>query len=450
VGDSGNTSGPATAWWLQVHAVYQPVVDLDTRSVVGYEALARGPLHTPDALFAAARNQGVLVELDWACRVAALSGALAARLPATLDLFINAEPPAMGTPPPADATAILLAAADLSIIMEITERELTADPAGLLRAAADVRARGWRVALDDVGADPTSLALLPLLRPDVIKLDLRLVQANTSIEVADIITAVNAHAERSGALVLAEGIETEDQAQLAVMMGARLGQGWLFGRPAPLPPFPDTVTPPTPRPARHSPTAAAVAVAPAASDPAHPSPQITPPTATTPYGLVQDGGGTRRSTKPLLMAISRQLEHQALGIGPSAVVFTTLQHARNFTADTARRYTRLAADSAFVAVFATDLPAEPTTGVRGVALSHADPLTGEWSVIVIGPHFTGALLARDVGDTEAESARRFDYQVTYDRPTVLAAATLLMHHIPSSPTPGPDTHRTPLTDPPTR
>ncbi len=72
--NSGGMGGPATAWWLQVHAVYQPVVDLDTRRVVGYEALARGPrdspLHTPDALFAAARDQGVLVELDWACRVA--------------------------------------------------------------------------------------------------------------------------------------------------------------------------------------------------------------------------------------------------------------------------------------------------------------------------------------------------------------------------------------------
>ncbi len=242
MGDSGDMSGPATAWWLQVHAVYQPVVDLDTRSVVGYEALARGPrdgpLHTPDALFAAARDQGVLVELDWACRLAALSGALAARLPATLDLFINVEPPAVGAPPPADATAILLAAADLSIIMEITERDLTADPAGLLRAAAGVRARGWRIALDDVGADPASLALLPLLHPDVIKLDLRLVQANTSIEVADIITAVNAQAERSGALVLAEGIETEDQAQLAVMMGAASAKAGCSAAPHPYPPSP--------------------------------------------------------------------------------------------------------------------------------------------------------------------------------------------------------------------
>jgi len=105
------------------------------------------------------------------------------------------------------------------------------------------------------------------------------------------------------------------------------------------------------------------------------------------------------------MAISRQLEHQALGIGASAVVFTTLQHARNFTADTARRYARLAADTAFVAVFATDLAAEPTTGVRGVALSHADPLTDEWSVIVIGPHFTGALLARGPGCNRPRGTR---------------------------------------------
>jgi len=48
--NSGEMSGPATAWWLQVHAVYQPVVDLDTRRVVGYEALARGPAKAPCTL----------------------------------------------------------------------------------------------------------------------------------------------------------------------------------------------------------------------------------------------------------------------------------------------------------------------------------------------------------------------------------------------------------------
>ena len=75
---------------------------------------------------------------------------------------------------------------------------------------------------------------MPLLRPDVIKLDLRLVQAQPTPEIAAIAGAVGAQAERTGATVLGEGIETEEQAQYARALGATLGQGYLFGRPGPL------------------------------------------------------------------------------------------------------------------------------------------------------------------------------------------------------------------------
>ncbi len=54
-----------------------------------------------------------------------------------------------------------------------------------------------------------------------------------------------------------------------------------------------------------------------------------------------------------------------------------------------------------------------------------------WSVVVVGPYFTGAMLARSLGDSGDDSARRFDYRVTYDRTLVLAAATVLMRRIPS-------------------
>src|SRR5205085_1452138 len=96
-----------------------------------------------------------------------------------------------------------------------------------------LRAAGWRIALDDVGADDMSLAFMPLLRPDIVKLDLSLVQQRPGPAVAGIMNAVNAYAERTGALVLAEGIENEQHLDIAKALGARLGQGYLFGRPAP-------------------------------------------------------------------------------------------------------------------------------------------------------------------------------------------------------------------------
>ena len=76
---------------------------------------------------------------------------------------------------------------------------------------------------------------MPILRPDVIKLDLRLVQARPTLEIAAIMNAVAAESERTGALVVAEGSETERHRVTVVALGATLGQGWLFGYPAELP-----------------------------------------------------------------------------------------------------------------------------------------------------------------------------------------------------------------------
>ena len=94
---------------LTVHSLYQPVVDLSTRALVGYEALARGPVGTPwespAALFESARAHGTVGQLDWMCRVSALRGALEANLPTGLQLFVNMEPSAMNLAPPAGVTA---------------------------------------------------------------------------------------------------------------------------------------------------------------------------------------------------------------------------------------------------------------------------------------------------------------------------------------------------------
>jgi EAL domain-containing protein (putative c-di-GMP-specific phosphodiesterase class I) len=397
-----------------LRAVYQPIVDLATGRPVAYEALARGPVGTPlerpDALFAAARAGGLLAALDDACRAAALRGARRAGLAQPWTLFVNTEPEAVaGTRFGAEPDW----AGRPRIVVEFTERALVRDPAGLLRTVARVRELGYGVALDDVGAEPASLALLPLLRPDVVKLDLRLVQDRPSADIAAIVTAVNAEAERTGAVVLAEGVETPAHLQAALALGATLGQGWLFGRPEPLP------------------DAAAVA---APAEPILPaaSPSLPGSRVRSPFTLAASARPVRRADKRLLVEISKHLERQAAAAGECTLVVSTFQHAHQFTPGTARRYERLAAGAVFVGALGAGLPPSPVAGVRGGHLDRDDPLLDEWDVAVLSPHFAAALVARDLGDPgggAGEDARRFDSVITYDRALAVEVAACLMTRV---------------------
>ena len=210
-----------------LRTVFQPIVDLETGALYGLEALTRGPegskLESPDTLFAAARAEGLLGALDSACQRTALANATSAGVRAPLTVFVNAEPDEVGFGP------LPPLGPGVRGIVELTERTLTNRLAELLPAVQRARADGWGVALDDVGADTRSLALMPVLRPDLIKLDLRLVQEQPTPEIAAIAGAVGAQAERTGATVLAEGVETVEQAHYARALGATLGQGYLLG-----------------------------------------------------------------------------------------------------------------------------------------------------------------------------------------------------------------------------
>jgi DICT domain-containing protein len=75
------------------------------------------------------------------------------------------------------------------------------------------------------------------------------------------------------------------------------------------------------------------------------------------------------------------------------------------------------------------LEAEPAPGVRGATLPEGDALANEWSVVVLAPHFAGALVAVDLGDAGADDERRFDFAVTYDRDLVMTAASSLMSRV---------------------
>ena len=221
-----------------VEVGFQPVVDIAGRRVVGYEALVRGPrgcsVEQPDRLFAAARAAGRLDELDWLCQRLALEGALRAGLRAPQVLFVNVEPDTSEFMPLQLRSLYARATSQMTVAVEVTERALTERPAALLGHVADIRALGCAIALDDVGAEAGSIAMMALLAPEVIKLDVGLFASTHTRDVAELVDAVTAQAEQSRATVLVERIETEAEAALAEALGGELAQGWLYGRREPL------------------------------------------------------------------------------------------------------------------------------------------------------------------------------------------------------------------------
>ncbi len=394
-----------------IHSLFQPVVEIDSGAVVAYEALARGPkgpLGSPVALFAAAREHGLLVELDAACREAAFAGAIRQGVIPPLSLFVNVEPEVLETAAEQVLPHVAAGApGDLRVVLEITERSLLARPAELLRSVERVRDLGWGVALDDVGAEPASLALMPLLRPDIVKLDLSLVQRRPDPAVAEVMGAVNAYAGETGALVLAEGIETAQHLAAARALGATHGQGWLFGRPA--------------RQLLVERPAASL-VLPAS----RPAGGMVP---ASPFACLRPGVSLRRGPARLLAEISKHLEREAMRLGPACVVVSTFQDESRLTEPTRRRYESLAGTAGLVCVLGRGVDPEPVRGVRGAGLGADDPLQGEWDVVVLSPHFAAALLARDRGRVASDPERSYDYAVTFDRQTVVRAAHGLLRHL---------------------
>jgi diguanylate cyclase (GGDEF)-like protein/PAS domain S-box-containing protein len=392
-----------------INPVFQPIVRIDTDEIIGYEALSRGPagstLERPDRLFATAALAGRVDELDWLCRARAVQVAIDARLGRDAILFLNCEPSSIGSACPREHAELWTRAQDeLELVLEITERAVTDRPAELSRLVAEHRAAGQGIALDDIGADVRSLALLPFIEPDVIKLDLSLVQDRPSTEQASIVSAVLAESERTGSTVLAEGIETDAHRDVALALGATLGQGWRWGRPGALP--------------GHTGTAWR-----------RPSLRLVSPPGRTPFEVIAAERPTAEASKRLLLPMSHHLETSALGIGEGAVLLSAFQDARHFTRRTVSRYELLARGASLVGALGVGLDSEPVPGVRGAHIDPDDPLAGEWSVLVIGPHFAGALVAQDLGSTGRDADRRFVFATTYQRGLVIAAARTLLERL---------------------
>jgi diguanylate cyclase (GGDEF)-like protein len=221
--------------------VYQPIVALASRQVIGVEGLIRpvepAPFSDPASLFAAAEAGGRLVALDMACVEAIIRGA--GELPDSQFLSLNLSPATLEAPEfsPATLLGILVRhgfPAD-RVVVELTEHQPVHEPARVRERLDVCRNAGIRVAADDIGAGNSGLRLLSEIAFDVLKVDLGLVQASAaggpSSAVLDSMVTL---ATRMGAFVIAEGIEHAEQIDQLLEHGIEAGQGYHLGHPGPI------------------------------------------------------------------------------------------------------------------------------------------------------------------------------------------------------------------------
>lgn len=218
-------------------SAYQPVVDLADGTAHGHEALLRvvldGVVLDSSALFAGAGSEDLRDGLDARAVVAAVSGA-AERL-GEGRLFVNtsaSDADALGRVIVLLERTARYSGLPLSqVVLEITERRRIADEDGFAAALHDVRDRGLLVALDDMGSGYSSLSWFAALTPDYVKVDGGLVRRLPSVGATAVVRGLVDVAHRAGALVVAEHVETGEQADALRELGVDLGQGHVLGRP---------------------------------------------------------------------------------------------------------------------------------------------------------------------------------------------------------------------------
>lgn len=210
--------------------VLQPIVDLCSGTRVGAEALSRFPrewARTPDLVFAEAHSigQGDRLELLALSRAAALLDQVSGYV------SMNVSPQTLLTP----LCSELLADLPLDrIVLELSEHDQVQDYPALGAALAPLRARGMKLAIDDVGAGFSSLRHIVITNPDVIKMDRSIVSGLDADPIlAKLAQSLVGFAHSFDVCVIAEGVETAAEHAVLQELGVDGGQGWLFGRPGP-------------------------------------------------------------------------------------------------------------------------------------------------------------------------------------------------------------------------
>lgn len=222
-----------------LRVVFQPIIEFRTGRITAREGLIRPPADSPfrhaGELFEAAERVEMLWEFERACREATF--AAAETLPHGEFLFTNVTPEVFSDPRLLDELHSMCRGSGrfdpAHVTVELTERNETSSMEVLAAQADALRERGFQFAIDDVGAGTSGLNRIMRLRPNWLKLDRELVSnLHTDPFRRNLIQFFVHFARLSSMLLLAEGIEREEELRTAIELGVSFGQGFLMARPA--------------------------------------------------------------------------------------------------------------------------------------------------------------------------------------------------------------------------
>jgi EAL domain-containing protein (putative c-di-GMP-specific phosphodiesterase class I) len=213
----------------RLSTVLQPIVDLTTGAPVGYEALARFDVENPqppDVWFATAAEVGLGLELELAAVRSALQHI--DRIPAETYLSLNVSPQTAVS----EEFASLIQSGSDAVIIEVTEHAAIADYPLFNSSVARLRFRGMRYAVDDAGAGFSSFSHILSTKPDIVKLDISLIRdIDRDLGRRALLHGLIYFIEQINATVVAEGVETYEEAEALKRLGVHCAQGYYFGRP---------------------------------------------------------------------------------------------------------------------------------------------------------------------------------------------------------------------------
>jgi len=222
----------------RLNAVFQPILDMRQTRIVGYEGLIRGPagsaLQFPTELFSMARRCGMVAEIEYLSRRIVLESFARLQLPGKV--FLNVSPDILlhqGSKTGETLKYIeQIGLLPSQVIIEITENTPTMDYRLMRDATRHYRNMGFEIAIDDLGEGFSGLRLWSEIRPNYVKIDKHFIQ-NIHLDPVKLqfVRSIQEIAEKSGARVIAEGIETRAELMAIRDLGIAYGQGYQIARP---------------------------------------------------------------------------------------------------------------------------------------------------------------------------------------------------------------------------